>query len=386
MHFNKVTKKSLILFAVVVSIGLLVMIYPIISSKINYRKSIEKINSYSENVQKNPSKINDGLLEQAKKYNEKIADTNISHSFVEEREVSGDYLGQLNVNSDGIMGYIKIPKVDVEIPIYHGTTSSTLQKGVGHLEGSSLPIGGADTHAILSGHRGLPSSKLFTDLDQLRKNDMFYIYVLDEILAYKIDQVKIIEPSDTRDLKIIDGGDYVTLVTCTPYAINTHRLLVRGKRVKYNEKVLKDIKVSHSITVADIIFFGGLIIAALVVIYTIRKIININNSTADVEEKVIESDKDNVNLTANSFAKEINNQYQNVGVNGAFVNPVNNQYQATGNNTLSNGYQANFNRESVDNVLGQEANTQVVPGVAYSSGVNVNLNVNENAEAKCSGS
>lgn len=278
--FNKkkrITRTSLILFIVVVLLGLLVMLYPIISSKINYSKSLEEINNYTSYVAKNPSKVNEDILSQAERYNSKIIGTNIADSFADEKEESGEYLGQLNVNSDGIMGYIKIPKIDVEIPIYHGTTTKTLQRGVGHLEGSSLPIGGKSSHTILSGHRGLPSSKLFTDLDQLRKGDMFYIYVLDEVLAYEVDQIKVVEPSSTEDLAIVDGEDYTTLVTCTPYAINTHRLLVRGKRVEYKKEVLNNIKVSKKISTPDIIFFGGLIISMIIVLYTVTKIMKLGS-------------------------------------------------------------------------------------------------------------
>lgn len=273
------------------------MLYPIISSKLNYKKSLDRINNYASSVSNNTDKINETILKQAEKYNLKIVDNYIQESFIEEREASDEYLGLLNIESDGIMGYIKIPKIDVEIPIYHSTSSKSLQKGVGHFEGSSLPVGGKNTHAILSGHRGLPSSKVFTDLDQLKKNDMFYIYVLDKILAYKVDQIKIVKPSETKDLNVIDGKDYVTLVTCTPYAINTHRLLVRGKRVDYDENVLNNIKVSKKITAPDIIFIGGLIIAFIIVIFTIRKILKINRRrkvrSSSTTKKVITSKENN---------------------------------------------------------------------------------------------
>ncbi len=273
---RNVSKRSILAFLFIVVIGLLVMVYPIVSSKLNYKKSLERINNYSASVSKNPSKINEDLLEQARKYNNKIAVSNIADSFIQDSGVSDEYLSLLNLSNNGIIGYIKIPKIDVEIPIYHSTSSKSLQKGVGHFEGSSLPIGGKSTHAILSGHRGLPSSKVFTDLDQLEKKDMFYIYVLDEKLAYEVDQIKIIKPSETKDLTIFENEDYVTLVTCTPYAINTHRLLVRGKRVKYNENILNNIKASKKITTPDIIFFGGLIVAFIIVVFTIVKILKLS--------------------------------------------------------------------------------------------------------------
>ncbi len=296
---KNIFKSPLVLFVIAILVGILVMCIPIISSNLNYRKSLEDIDNYSTGVSRNSNKINDVILEQAKKYNDSVVGTDFIASFSEDREESAEYLGQLNVNDDGIMGYIKIPRIDVEIPIYHGTSSKTLQKGVGHLEGSSLPIGGKGSHAILSGHRGLPSSKLFTDLDQLKKDDMFYIYVLDKVLAYKVDQVKVIEPDDTSDLAIVNDKDYITLVTCTPYALNTHRLLVRGERVEYNKDVLTSIKPSRKITITDIIFFGGLLLAAIIVVFAIRKIIVLSTKTKnDVEvlDDSVETLEENVEV------------------------------------------------------------------------------------------
>ena len=146
------------------------------------------------------------------------------------------YAGLLNVDEEGGMAYLRIPAIDVELMIYHGTEEEVLQKGVGHLQGSSLPVGGAGTHCVLSAHTGLNDKKLFTDLDQLENGDLFYIHVLGEILAYQVDQIRVVLPEETEDLKINAREDYVTLVTCTPYGINTHRLLVRGTRVPYEEE------------------------------------------------------------------------------------------------------------------------------------------------------
>ena len=146
------------------------------------------------------------------------------------------YAGLLNVDEEGGMAYLRIPAIDVELMIYHGTEEEVLQKGVGHLQGSSLPVGGAGTHCVLSAHTGLNDKKLFTDLDQLENGDLFYIHVLGEILAYQVDQIRVVLPEETEDLKINGREDYVTLVTCTPYGINTHRLLVRGTRVPYEEE------------------------------------------------------------------------------------------------------------------------------------------------------
>ena len=146
------------------------------------------------------------------------------------------YAGLLNVDQEGGMAYLRIPAIDVELMIYHGTEEEVLQKGVGHLQGSSLPVGGTGTHCVLSAHTGLNDKKLFTDLDQLENGDIFYIHVLGEILAYQVDQIRVVLPEETEDLKINAQEDYVTLVTCTPYGINTHRLLVRGTRVPYEEE------------------------------------------------------------------------------------------------------------------------------------------------------
>ena len=146
------------------------------------------------------------------------------------------YAGLLNMDQEGGMAYLRIPAIDVELMIYHGTEEEVLQKGVGHLQGSSLPVGGAGTHCVLSAHTGLNDKKLFTDLDQLENGDLFYIHVLGEILAYQVDQIRVVLPEETEDLKINTREDYVTLVTCTPYGISTHRLLVRGTRVPYEEE------------------------------------------------------------------------------------------------------------------------------------------------------
>ena len=214
------------------------------------------------------------MLIKAREYNSSLSSTKIVDVFQNPVQTnSSEYLSILNVDDNGMMGYISIPKIDVRIPIYHGTSSDILQKGVGHLEGSSLPVGGESTHAILSAHRGLPSSRLFTDLDQLKEGDIFYIYVLDEVLAYQVDQVLVTEPSETEALKIVDGKDYITLVTCTPYAVNTHRLLVRGERIEYNKQVEEQTVEDRSLSTADIILYVSLVIAILLIVITIIAII-----------------------------------------------------------------------------------------------------------------
>ena len=145
------------------------------------------------------------------------------------------YSDLLNPSKNGIMGYVEIPKIDQEIIIYHGTSSKSLERGAGHVEGTSLPIGGKSTHAVIAAHRGLPGAKLFTDLDQLKKGDNFYLRILDKKLAYRVDQIKTVKPEELSDLQITEGKDFVTLLTCTPYGVNTHRLMVRGNRVPYED-------------------------------------------------------------------------------------------------------------------------------------------------------
>ena len=171
------------------------------------------------------------------------------------------------------LGYITIPKIDVELPIYEGTNDDVLSQGVGHMEQSSYPLGGESTHCVLTGHRGLPSAVLFTDLDQLVIGDCFYLHILDEILAYEVDQIKVVEPNESGDLEIIKGEDYCTLVTCTPYAINTHRMLVRGKRTEYtgeeeNSKVQYQELQTGTVVKRLVDVWPWLVVAAVLVIGT----------------------------------------------------------------------------------------------------------------------
>lgn len=267
----------IILFIIIFITGFSIMLYPFVSNMVSAKTYDSVIVSYTETASNTSDSKNVQLLAQAKSYNSSLSTTTVMDAFsYPEREESADYLNTLNINNNGVMGYISIPKIDVRIPIYHGTSSRVLQKGVGHLEGSSLPIGGSGTHSILSAHRGLPSARLFTDLDQMQKGDQFYIYVLDQILAYEVDQITIIEPDNTDYLTMNNNEDYVTLVTCTPYAVNTHRLLVRGHRVEYKEEVLSTTVVSKKSTTADIVFYIGITIAIITFIVAIIIIIFIN--------------------------------------------------------------------------------------------------------------
>ena len=229
----KKIRKPYILFSSILFIsGLAILGYPFVSNLIADHNASQVIDSYQEQVHDmEPEKI-DAAKEAAKKYNEQLSDV---ISVEEEKE--SEPINYLDMADAGMsLGYIVIPKIDVNLPIYNGIDEESLRRGVGHLEQSSYPLGGESTHCVLTGHRGLPSALLFTDLDKLEIGDEFYLHVLDEILAYRVDQIKVVEPNESGDLDIVEGMDYCTLVTCTPYAINTHRLLVRGIRTEYKEK------------------------------------------------------------------------------------------------------------------------------------------------------
>lgn len=277
---KKVIKEKLIifLFILMIIIGFGIILYPLVSnqlSKMNYQKVI---NNYQNIVKQEKNSHNQKMIEEARVYNRALTSTTIVDVFQNpQKESSSQYLSILNVGNNGMMGYIFIPKIDVRIPIYHGTSSDVLQKGVGHLEGSSFPVGGRSTHAILSAHRGLPSSRLFTDLDQLQKGDIFYIYILDQFFAYKVNQIIVTEPSETNALRIVDGKDYVTLVTCTPYAINTHRLLVRGERIEYNSEISEKVIIDRSLSIADIILYISLFVASALIIVVIVILLHYKN-------------------------------------------------------------------------------------------------------------
>ncbi len=215
-----------------------VLLYPTISDYLSRIHSSQVIQSYEKSVIGLDQETKDTMLKDAQTYNSSlIGKEELYDPFMSIEKVDKYYMSLLNSNGDGVKGYIQIPRIDVKLPIYHTTSEKVLQKGVGHLQGTSLPIGGKSTHAALSGHRGLPSSNLFTDLDLLEIGDIFYMEVLGNTSAYKIDQIKIVLPTETKDLEIVDGKDYVTLITCTPYSVNTHRLLVRGIRIDYQKAI-----------------------------------------------------------------------------------------------------------------------------------------------------
>ena len=229
MKEHKITMIMILFFF----IGLLVFFYPTLSNYYNEKNQSRSIYNY-ENILKDADKIDfDKVKKNAYDYNEKLS--KLKEPLIT-YETLKNYDEQLNINNDGMIGYLTIDKIKVELPIYHSVSETVLNSSVGHLEGSSLPIGGKGTHSILSAHRGLPSAKLFTELDKLEIGDTFKITILDETLVYKVDKISIVKPNDRKELKIDKNNDYVTLLTCTPYGINTHRLLVRGVRVQGENK------------------------------------------------------------------------------------------------------------------------------------------------------
>ena len=217
--------------------ALVMTLYPVISNYVNEKYASEIHTAYEEVIQQADNTALVEAKELAIAYNESITPGAAEEAYSQAAliEASVDYDNQLDIAGNGIMGYIEIPKISVNLPIYHGTGNDSLDRGVGHLLGSSLPVGGESTHSILTGHSGMASQKMFTDLEQLGVEDVFYLHVLDETLAYQVVEINVVLPNDTTYLGIRSGEDLCTLVTCTPYGVNTHRLLVRGSRIPYEE-------------------------------------------------------------------------------------------------------------------------------------------------------
>ena len=258
--------RSNIILILIFLVGLSVMLYPTVSDYVNQKNQSRAVASYSEEVENLSDVDYQAYFDAADDYNRRLAET--PDAFYRPEEVSG-YTDTLDVSGTGIMGYITIPKIGVELPVYHGTSDGVLQVAAGHLEGSSLPVGGAGTHAVISAHRGLPSAKLFTNLDELEVGDTFTITVLDRVLTYEVDQISIVRPTETDLLQPVEGKDYVTLMTCTPYGINTHRLLVRGKRIE-NAENQKHIRVTaDALRIEPIIVAPALAVPMLLVMLVV---------------------------------------------------------------------------------------------------------------------
>lgn len=243
--------KSFVVLAVAVCLifvaGLALLLYPTVSNFWNEKRNEKLISDYIANVSEAKGEDYSAEFKAAEEYNRTLEGKGVpdAFSFISEEE-DETYMSLLSQSSNGVMGFIKIPKISVSLPIYHTTEKSVLEKGVGHLQGSALPVGGEGTHCVLSAHRGLPSAALFTDLNLLETGDKFFIYVLDRSLAYEVDQILEVEPDETESLNVSETEDLVTLVTCTPYGVNSHRLLVRGHRVEYTEEDVTEAE-KHSV-------------------------------------------------------------------------------------------------------------------------------------------
>ena len=244
------------LLVLVLLAGVALLVYPTFADYWNSFHQSRAIASYTQVVSTIDNNRYDEIWAAAHEYNQSVP-LRENRFFLTEEDIA-DYEAQLDASGLGIMGYIEIPEIDVSLPVYHGTSEAVLQIAIGHIEGSSLPVGGPGTHCAVSGHRGLPSAKLFTNLDRMQNGDLFFLHILDEILTYEVDQILIVEPYDLSPLELIEGQDLCTLVTCTPYGINSHRLLVRGHRVETpeEEKVLR--------VVADAVQVEPLLVAPVV--------------------------------------------------------------------------------------------------------------------------
>ncbi len=254
--------------------GLSLLLYPTLSDYWNSLHQSKAITEYAQQVANLDTDVYSQLWEDAERYNRTLLSKVNRYEMSEEERL--EYESLLNVSGSGVIGYIEIPLIGCSLPIYHGTEESVLQIAVGHIEGTSLPIGGAGTHSVLSGHRGLPSAKLFTNLDQLTVGDIFLLQVLDETLTYEVDQILIVEPYEMQSLEIEAGKDYCTLVTCTPYGINTHRLLVRGHRIE-NQPVAKTVRVTaeamqvEPVIVAPLLAVPVLLLLLIVLLISTRR-------------------------------------------------------------------------------------------------------------------
>ncbi len=256
-------KASVILLFFVLIVGLSLLLYPSISDYWNSLHQSRAVSSYAEDAANLDEERYAELLDAARAYNESLSDKENRYLITDAEKAAYNEL--LNLSGNGVMGYIEIPEIGCSLPIYHGVDESVLQIAIGHIEWSSLPIGGEGTHAVVSGHRGLPSARLFTDIDKLAEGDVFIIRVLNETVTYEVDQILIVEPHQLDALVIEEGKDYCTLITCTPYGINTHRLLVRGHRVE-NAAEAKAIRVTADATQIDPILMSPVIAAPILLL------------------------------------------------------------------------------------------------------------------------
>ena len=295
MKENKTRQKkksgnaSTIILVAIFFVGLTVLLYPTISDYWNEKRQSQAIINYDKLiVDIDPEDYSDAFAK-ADNYNKKIR--YMQFPFLNHKNIMDEYYDTLDINGDGMMGYITIEKIKVQLPIYHGTSDKVLNSAVGHVEGSSLPVGGKSTHSVLSAHRGLPSAKLFTNLDKMEIGDVFTIRILDRTITYQVDQILIVLPHETDELNIVAGEDYCTLVTCTPYGINTHRMLVRGTRIENIEpdRVINVITEAYQIDPLLVTPAVAAPILGLLLVWLIIKSRNSNNKKTKKKKK--ETDK-----------------------------------------------------------------------------------------------
>ncbi|WP_196229635.1 class C sortase [Butyrivibrio fibrisolvens] len=261
---------STVFFAAVLIVGLCIFLYPSVSNYLNGLKQSKAIADYNTALDSMTPEDYSSFWQTAILYNEKLANGVMDFNLTDEE--MEEYNTILDPTGTGIIGYLEIENIGVNLPIYHGVEESVLSVGIGHLPGTSFPTGTASTHTVLSGHRGLPSAELLTNLDQMIEGDTFLLHIMDQVFAYEVDSINIVLPNETESLYIYDGEDYVTLVTCTPYGVNTHRLLVRGKRVDYNQEerliITADATMYSTLTVA--IFIAVPILFVIFIVFMIR--------------------------------------------------------------------------------------------------------------------
>lgn len=260
-------KLTTILLILALFAGLSLLLYPTVSDYWNSLHASQAVTDYAENVRNLEAEKYQQVLQDARNYNQRLSYRHTTFALSEEE--LGAYDALLDISGTGVMGYIEIPSINISLPVYHGTEEGVLQIAVGHLEWSSLPVGGADTHCVLSGHRGLPSAKLFTNLDKLVVGDKFIMRVLDEVLTYEVDQILIVEPTDVSALMLEAGKDLCTLITCTPYGINSHRLLVRGHRIENQEEAQAIRVTSDAIQIEPLIVAPAVALPMLLVLLMI---------------------------------------------------------------------------------------------------------------------
>lgn len=289
---KKINYSNIILIMMLV-LGVSLLLYPTVADVWNSFHQSRVINTYTENINQMSNQEYQNMKKEANDFNQILK--NLEYPWLLNDEMKEQYYATLDIDGVGMMGYIEIPVLNIKFPIYHGTSDTTLQVAIGHVEGSSLPIGGESTHSVLSGHRGLPSAKLFTDLDKLQIQDYFLIHVLDDTYTYEVDQIRIVLPQELEELTIQEGKDYCTLVTCTPYGINTHRLLVRGHRIE-NDASIQSARIS-----TDAIQVDGLIVALFLLIPVVILVILTMLIVSSIKRKGGKYEKNQTIIKNNDF-------------------------------------------------------------------------------------